>query len=622
MKPLRSLASHELVLLVGAVFFVLVITVVSMLNSSSGQNATTSSVMQTMQVCAVVFLVGVLYWLIPQSRLPEWLQRNRFPTAIALISILLLLGHRFFVSGAGLGFGLLGSADEVSSGIIFSWMDNLAYASFPAQASLSGVYTFLNAHTTRLDNPRINVNLVFLLVGKIAGWLNAPPFAILVCLGLVATVVVIFFTYWNTRIAGFSERAARWATIFVAFATGLSVPAILLQRFAGLGLASKGGADLQFQDALTFTSFYAYPFHTIAYGLLSIVIFLTLILEDDNLSTLKRCSILGGLAFAAYLLCSTHPYEAVMLLATYSLYLLLGVLWYRKPFKRGLSTLIALTLGAMPATALNYWISQQPVWADDLSLALAGLWHARTFWIVGYGVVLWLAVIGALLSFRRRYYNKGNWLAIWSLALFFLLIIVNIPQSKVLSGGYIPFAILAGFAADLLQQHLGKIRSGWRREIAYAGAGILIVLLFSTTLFLYTFMYQGFPLDREIMELGNEIKRERHDSPTILSDDVTSLWLVSIAPVRAYVSHWALTPDFHPKIDQVTHAGLKPIEDSDPPDYSTATVDEFIALVHVVKPNYLVLSKESKAYEFATALPDELKEIRCLKRYCLYSAYP
>jgi hypothetical protein len=270
---------------------------------------------------------------------------------------------------------------------------------------------------------------------------------------------------------------------------------------------------------------------------------------------------------------------------------------------------------------MNYWVSQQPAWKTTTSLALT-LWRPRSWWIIGYGIVLWLALAGSILSFRSRYYNKGNWLAIWSLILFVLLVVVNIPQNKVLSGGYIPFAILAGFAAGLLQERLVEIPSGWLRRLANAAAGIISVLLFSTTLFLYTFIYRDSPVDREIVELGYEIRNLNSRSPTILSDDTTSLWITSVAPVRAYVSQWAYTPDFYEKVGEVTRAGINPNEDSDPPNYASATMDQFIALVHTVKPNYLVLSKESKAYEFATALPDEIKEIRCLKRYCLYSAYP
>jgi hypothetical protein len=571
---------------------------------------------RAVQVWAVTFLLWRLLALIPAQELPGWLRRHRFPAGVALVSLVLLLGQRLYVSRAGLGFGGGGDPERFPAGILFNEIDNLFYASFPAQAAEQGVVLFLNPHTLE-PNPRVYLNLVFLVVGKLAAALDSPPFAVLVCLGLVAAFAVIFLTYWNAITAGFSERAARWAVILVAFASGVSAPLIVLHRLVGGTGPPPQGADIWFQDALTYSSFYAYPFHTIAYAIVSVVVLLAMKTEDEDLPATRRNVMLAGLVATSYLIASTHPYEAVMLLGSYGLYGLAGVVLQGKPISRPALILTALSIGALPATAMNWWISRQPAWRGfaDAAMTLA---ESRWFWLAGYGVVLWLALAGSAWSFRRRERGKGNWFAIWSLALILLLVVVNVRQSKIMAGGFIAFSITGGFAIDLVQGAFERTRSTLARGIGWMVAAGLAVLLFGTSAFLYALVYVDRPADREVVGIAREIRGLTRESPAVLADETTSLWLTGLAPVRAHASHWALTPDFQAKRDLQARAGLEEPEDA---VGDTTRAEDFADLLLATAPDFVIVRKDARAHAFARERAD-LAEVRCLERYCLYRFAP
>src|SRR5262249_5296029 len=127
--------------------------------------------------------------------------------------------------------------------------------------------------------------------------------------------------YWIARQGGFPIPAARWAGVFIAFASGITYPLEYLLSPFGDRVFSLLGADKCYLHALLFSTFLIYPLVAVAYALMCLVILLALACDSPELTTKQRVGRLALLCLLTMLLGFTHPYEHAMLFASYGVFL-------------------------------------------------------------------------------------------------------------------------------------------------------------------------------------------------------------------------------------------------------------------------------------------------------------
>ncbi|HEY4490475.1 MAG TPA: hypothetical protein VI958_00695, partial [Acidobacteriota bacterium] len=330
--------------------------------------------------------------------------RHVFPLSIAFGSTLLMVGYRFLI-GAGLDAFLANPED------------NFAYTALAYQA-MQGKILFSDLYTWE-THPAAYFNLYYLVLGNLSRLTGLPVITLFVCLGIIASAIVIFFIYHISRIAGFTEGAARWSVVLVAFSSGISV----LGYIAGLPVIA--GADLRHLDAILFSSFYTSPYQTFAFASQSIVILL--ILRCEQKPTGARFI---SLAVAQVWLVLTRPYDWFLLFAGLSGSIAFaGSAWRVRG--RILLLLGSLTL---PVVGYNYWLSRLPAWSNFAEISLSQQMF-RLYWILGYGYILVLALIGCWLTFRNESFRNARWLAVSAVVSILLLVVFNIKQVKLATCG-------------------------------------------------------------------------------------------------------------------------------------------------------------------------------------------
>jgi hypothetical protein len=473
---------------------------------------------------------------------------DRFSLAVGLALLALMAGFRI-LSGAGLGLHP-GEEGAVPSGFLFNALDNLSYASW-AQQSAQGRLLFENLYTTEAHG-RILFNVFFLLAGGIArftGWAVSGTITLLGALGAFATLVVGLHA---ARALGFSRTASRWGILWLAFASGLSAPLGALSPL--LGTDPFVGADLAYQDAVAFSTFLVYPYHSFALGLLSLVLWLAarLLARPPG----RRLPAAASLAVAAALLGLTHPYEVMALLGASALF------WAsaRRAGDGGgearLGLLAAIAVAALPVAIYVTWVSAQPVWARYAAAATT-LPVGRLSWVVGYGALLPLSLLGAWLSFRDPAMVRARLLACWVVPVLFLLIVVGVDRTRISNGAQLPICLLAGLGWAALLERIRRISSGARRAAAHFGVGVALPFFFATSLFLLVAVHHPHRYDAQLLRAARVARAQAPGGvPTLLADVEAGALLPGLSGVRVYAGHWALTPDFEAKRARLAEAGI------------------------------------------------------------------
>ncbi|MBI5572267.1 MAG: hypothetical protein HY914_20155 [Desulfomonile tiedjei] len=523
---------------------------------------------------------------------------SRFPYVVALGLVVLLVGVRMW-TGAGFGFqDQFGPAGRptVASGFLKNPDDNLSYAAWAEQAR-NGRVVFEDLFTT-MPHPRVFVNLYFLLVGNVSRVLNVPVTAVLILFGICGAALTVILAFRVALLLGFPETAARWGTIFAAFSSGFSGLMILINKVAGTGLPAVA-ADLDYQDALLLSTFFAYPYHSVALAGMALLIAALLSRERSNeqergLGTLLVVPIL------ALILSWTRPHEIAMLAGTYGLYVLLLMGSRDSAWTRSLKLLVIIGCAALPALVYYHSLERLDVWVYIAQLS-GDHPRERWFWLIGYGAALPFAILGSVLCFRNAQWSRGRWFALWIGLLVVFLVVLPIRQTKICDGGHFPMTILAGLGFSCLLERVSRVPGTWARWLCRVGTASCCVLFFITVPFLLS-EYSAHRFPSELKQVAADVGRlsgRGEWPPTVLCNTEAGKILPAIRGVRVFAGHWALTPEFDLKQEDLVAAGVEPAESNG----IHPRFEAFSRLLTVNRFDYVLLKRQVPAMQFVPHIP-------------------
>ncbi len=335
------------------------------------------------------------------------------------------------------------------------------------------------------DHPGAILNTFYIGLGKLSSWLGISltqtyQVARLACgLGLLLTAYLF--------IASFVEGRERRFTAFllVCLSSGLGW-LVLLTGSPTLGGLSP--IDFWLMEAYTFFTIFTFPHIAAAVALL--LLFFVLALRH---LAAPRLSLLLSSVVALLALCVIQPFMALPVDAALAAYYVLLV-WAR----RGLPwrTVLALcTWAVVPLPLIAYYLrafSSDPVfrsWSAQNILPSPPLVHL----VLGYGIVLALAMIGAILVIRQRN-ERRLFLVAWATIGLLLMYAPFKLQRRMVEGLHVPLCVLAtvGLLEYVVPTTLG---SRWMERIAewrgYEAKGLrrflvfaLVAATFPSTLFL------------------------------------------------------------------------------------------------------------------------------------------
>jgi hypothetical protein len=191
-------------------------------------------------------------------------------------------------------------------------------------------------------------------------------------------------------------------------------------------------------------------------------------------------------------------------------------------------------------------------------------------------------------------------LVLWAISAMLLLVGFGQFFYKLTGGAVVAYGILGAFGVERLLGSEVTCPARWRigRQLMRALLAISTVLLFGTSLTLYSKMQYGeVPrVDTEMLEAV--IRQENRDHiPVVLTDCFSGLVLAGLAATRVYSGHWAMTPHYSDKCNELAMAGF---DERTGPAASIAE-DRLREIVAKVHPNYVLVRRGAWAQEWLIA---------------------
>jgi hypothetical protein len=226
-------------------------------------------------------------------------------------------------------------------------------------------------------------------------------------------------------------------------------------------------------------------------------------------------------------------------------------------------------------------------------------------WLLGYGLISPIALVGVARTIFDARLMKARWMALWVLLLWLLLIGVNVKFTKICNGGQVPLSLMAGVGWAYLLDRVATWEPKRRR-----GLGHVTVVLFGSVLvsenvaLLHEWSRRSEPhlIEADLAQATAEIRRVSHTPlPTVLCDANTGSVLPGIAGFRVYAGHRALTADFASKSLRLTAAGFDPAQDTAgtfDPERSRVIFD---TILETSRADFVLLNAEAPALRFALA---------------------
>jgi hypothetical protein len=478
--------------------------------------------------------------------------RREWVFAVALALLALLLSSLPYLVAARVTPG-----DQVYNGFVFDVDDGYSHLA-KLQQGARGAWRFHLLFTSEPHEP-IVTNLFYLTLGHLMNWLNVDLLPFYHSARLFSGFILLLVAY--RFIAYFiAESEARQLAYFLAiFGSGLGW---LVPLFTG-ELALNGLTPVEFWliEMFTFFSLTLFTHFNVAVTCL-LLLFLSALhyLEKGKWTSamLAAGSALG--------LTTIHPYMVMVADGALGLYWLLHILRQRRSWWQPLAGLAVVTLAPLPLIALQYvGLRHNPVmagWqAQNLTLSPPPLHY-----IVGYGVMLVLALIGTWWIWRRDVACRtAERLSRWPLLPIWLLVVAGLLyaplvfdiQRRFIEGAHIPVAVLATAGLRYVVQP-GVARSrfaGWLAARGYgrqrlAGlVGLLLVMLTlpSTVLLLamgFTYATGDSPTlrfsENEIAAVSWIEKNSKLDDAIMSSYDVGG-YIPAFTGRRSFMGHWTET---------------------------------------------------------------------------------
>lgn len=341
--------------------------------------------------------------------------------------------------------GVAGNTHQFQ-GFIWGVDDGNVYLQWIRQAA-EGELLLRNQYTTLEQEPHF-FNVFLHALGRAAAWTGQPPGVVFHAArlsGAAALLVVIYL------LAAFLSRsiAVRWAALGLAsLGSGLgwaaaiwaqTVPDHLPAPLRPPDYAPPPPQTWQVMpEAVTFLSMLLNPLFVWSMAVMCLVLIGAVV-------TLERRSFAWAAVTGLLLLLigNMHTYNLPVLHATMGLFGLIMVAQRRIRLRRALALYLLIFAIGLPAPLWAWWAANQdPAYMSKvLTKTLSPRPHDMAF---GYGLILLLAIPGAVHAVRRRLEDPRLLLPLCWVAVNSVLLYVPVSfQRKMAEGLHIPLAILA-----------------------------------------------------------------------------------------------------------------------------------------------------------------------------------
>jgi hypothetical protein len=538
-------------------------------------------------------------------------RRDWFPLGVALALIIFCLTVRgvFHVPLRPEG----GNAkDRASTANLADAPDNLTYAAWAQQCRrgdflMESLYT-IQPHRAILFNP------YFAAVGLLSRWTGLHVLLVMNLLGLLAAAGAVLVVYRIALALGMGRLAARWACLFLAFGSGLTACQHWLSQPL-LGRRLLNGADVVFLDAIGHSTFMVFPYHSVALALAAVVVWMVVLAlrpARDGFPPPPRAIYVAAAFVLTLLLSWVHPYEILLPLLAMIAWVVLGqILVVPNDSTKRVRILlcILLALAAAPQVLFGIYLSTQPAWDEFLRNAREVPISARQ-WIVGFGMLLVLAIIGCRRVMERGVWaDAGGWILAWLACAIALLIGLQVRFTKLVDGSSIMMCLLAGCGAAML----------WNVTASRKALRVLVIALLIpvfTTPILLLDMYRAYArgggnppavYDPEIATLLGDPNHLTGPRLDVLCDARTGVYLPGLYGYRVFAGNWALTPDLATKTAILEVAGITPplpplppptTGETQRPQLPPASLEIFQKLLRLHKWDRILLTRTCGAEAF------------------------
>jgi hypothetical protein len=432
---------------------------------------------------------------------------------------------------------------KVFNGFFFIADDAATYISKMREGA-EGAWGWTNRYiTTPLAQP-VLLFLFYILWGKLAALLHLP---LLVAYHLARWSGAIALVYAARALARavLPPTSRRLAVVLALAGSGAGYLLLLLATVSGrdsiLG-AKLEALDLHLPELSALYSVLAIPHFAWAAALMAISLLqLMRIARAADRRSLVGPTLLASMALLA--LCVIHPQMLFVLAPLALLYLVL----VRAPVKAWAATAVPF---ALCAPLLVYFL--RVLGGDQVVVEWSRQWKHQApsliSLIFGLGLPLALAVYALprrAVRDRPELVLMGAWLAL-VVALLYIPNPVNI-QRRLIDGIYLPVAMLAAAAVQMVVDRLRRPRARRRFTFAVASASSISSLLVLAIAFRFAAIRE--PIIYLDVGEANAIswlagQRGSGVPPGALSEAETGLYIPELAGDRVYVGHYSETIDY------------------------------------------------------------------------------
>lgn len=325
----------------------------------------------------------------------------------------------------------------------FNVPDGCVYLSWMRQYA-DGAWFHRNLFTT-LPQSGHQLNLLFLVLGKLSGLSGLHPLVLYHLCRVVAAFLVPWLLWRLMTVLGFRDPARRYGVWITVLGAGLGwLPGLWERGFAG-------PVDVWQPEAVTFLSLYLMPLFGVSMALMLAV--LINLIESEQRQSLRHAAWAGLWGFV---LANVHTYDVLPLAVVWlaMIALAVGARWLGRPLswpqvERGLfGRVLAAGIPTTLSGGYMLWVYRtEEVFARRV--ATETLSPALHWVLLGFGLLVPLAFAGAISIYRARGSHPGLRSAVLFLCLWAILHVVvsylPVPfQRKMLMGAQWPVGILAG----------------------------------------------------------------------------------------------------------------------------------------------------------------------------------
>jgi hypothetical protein len=540
--------------------------------------------------------------------------------ALFLTSLPYWLGYAFKPDG----FAFVGTAYNID--------DYCNYLSWLRQ-TMDGHFFLRSLFTTDPQGGR-EFNVFFWVLGRLAHLIHLSPQAILQVARVGGGVALLSLIYRFYRLCLPDNIPARLTAFgFACLGSGFGWVSWAHWRDKNL---PGSPVDAWQPEAFTFLSLYTSALFTVSTAL--IVGALYALLRGEQTGK-WRYPVIAGLCGA--ILGNMHSYDVLHLAAAWGLFLVVWTVQRRGVSVAGTWGRAILALGlTMPTTLYQYFLlKQDAVFSKRAAVPTLSppLWH----YVLGYGLVFLLAVVGLLFSrqlLRARRNRDGGaegtrplsmrpnpllFASCWAVAGLAVIYLPFAFQRKMLMGEHVPLCLLAGVGAAALVKRL----PGRRQTIVLA----LLVLasMPSNLLFLSRDIdhlevnrseTSQFPyLSATLVDVYHWTSANTAPGAAIVGPPVLCAYLPGYTGHAVWAGHWGETPDYAGKLSQFLRFSDSQTTDQERQSFLRSTRAQYLFFPNDVSTGYVTKSGEARQFtDFAHSPPPYLKPVHTNKDYTVF----